>query len=53
MHKTGIYEICKKFSSCFDDRRYLLDDGINSLGYIEKINLIKTEIIIFILDWHK
>ena len=49
-HKTRTYEICKICLSYFDDKRYILDDGINSLAYFHKdllkINLIK--IIIFI-----
>ena len=29
-HKLGTYEINKIFLSCFDDKRYVLDDGIRS-----------------------
>ena len=25
-----------KFLSCFDDKRYILDDGINTLAYFHK-----------------
>ena len=32
LHKIGTYEVCKHFLFCFDDKRYILDDGINSLG---------------------
>ena len=28
LHKVDIYEVCKIFLSCFDDKRYILDDGI-------------------------
>ena len=35
-HKSGTYDICKISLSCFDDKRYLLDDGINSLAYFHK-----------------
>ena len=34
--KIGTYEIDKIFLSCFDDRRYILDDGVNSLAYFHK-----------------
>ena len=36
LHKTGIYDVCKITLSCFNDKRYILDDGINSLAYIHK-----------------
>ena len=36
LHKTGTYDICKISLSCFDDKRYILDDGINSLAYFHK-----------------
>ena len=32
-HKTGTYEIDKISLSCFDDKRYVLDDGVNTLAY--------------------
>ena len=32
----GTYDVCKIPLSCFDDKRYLLDDGINSLVYFQK-----------------
>ena len=35
-HKIGTYEINKISLSCFDDKRYLLDDGINTLAYFYK-----------------
>ena len=28
LHKIDIHEVCKIFLSCFDDKRYILDDGI-------------------------
>ena len=34
LHKIGTYDVCK--ISCFDDKRYILDDGINSLAYFHK-----------------
>ena len=35
-HKIGTYEIDKISLSCFDDKRYLLDDGVNTLAYLHK-----------------
>ena len=35
-HKLGIYEINKISSSCFDRKRYVLDDGIYTLRYLHK-----------------
>ena len=32
-HKKGTYEIDKISLSCFDDKRYVLDDGVNTLTY--------------------
>ena len=39
MHKIGTYDVCKVSLSCFDDKRYILDDGINSLVYFHKDTL--------------
>ena len=36
LHKTGTYELNKISLSCFDDKRYVLDDGINTLTYYHK-----------------
>ena len=36
-HKLGTYEIDKISLSCFDDKRYVLDDGIYTLSYFHKI----------------
>ena len=32
LHRTGTYEVCKISLSCFDDKRYILCDGIDSLA---------------------
>ena len=32
-HKIGTYEINKKSLSCFDDKRFVLNDGIHTLAY--------------------
>ena len=35
-HKTGTYKIDKIALSCFDDKRYVLDDGVSTLAYFHK-----------------
>ena len=35
-HKLGTYEIDKISLSSFDDKRYVLHDGIYTLGYFHK-----------------
>ena len=35
-HRIGTYDVCKISLSCFDGKRYILDDGINSLSYFPK-----------------
>ena len=35
-HKIGTYEIDKISLSCFDDKRYVLDDEIHTLAYFHK-----------------
>ena len=35
-HKIGTYEIDKISLSCFDDKRYVVDDGVNTLAYFHK-----------------
>ena len=37
MHKIGNY-VHKISLSFFDDKKYILDDGINSLAYFQKDN---------------
>ena len=32
-HKLGTYEINKRSLSCFDDKRFVLNDGIHMLSY--------------------
>ena len=32
-HQIGSYNLNKISSSCFDDKRYILDDGIHSYSY--------------------
>ena len=33
LHRIGTYDVCKIYLSSFDDKRYVLDDGISSLAY--------------------
>ena len=40
-HKLGTYEINKISLSYFDDKRYVLDDGIHTLSYFHK-NSVKS-----------
>ena len=35
-HKIGTYEIDKISLSCFDDKRFVLDNGVNTLAYFHK-----------------
>ena len=35
-HKIGTYEINKIYLSCFDDKRYVLADGVHTLAYFHK-----------------
>ena len=35
-HSIGTYLLHKVSLSCYDDKRYILDDGINSLAYEHK-----------------
>ena len=35
-HKIGTYEVKKISVSCFDDKRYILDDGVHTLAYFHK-----------------
>ena len=36
LHKTGTYDVCKISVICFDNKRYVLDDGVNTLAYFHK-----------------
>ena len=36
LHRVGTYVVYKISLSCFDDKRYVLDDGINTLAYFRK-----------------
>ena len=32
-HKIGTYEIDKIYLSCFDGKKFVLDNGVNTLAY--------------------
>ena len=34
--RIGTYDVCKIALFCFDDKRYILDSGVNSLAYFHK-----------------
>ena len=36
LHEIGTYDIFKISLSCFDDKKYVLDGGINTLTYFHK-----------------
>ena len=36
LHRIGIYNVCKISLSSFDDKRYVLNDGVNTLAYFHK-----------------
>ena len=36
LHIIATYDVCKISLSCFDNKRYILDDGINNLTYFHK-----------------
>ena len=36
LHKIGTYNVSKISLSCFDDKRDVLDDGVNTLAYFHK-----------------
>ena len=36
LHRIGTYNVGKISSSCFDDKIYVLNDGVNTLAYFQK-----------------
>ena len=48
-HKIGTYEINKISLSCFDNKRFLLDDGIHTLAYFHN-DLEKNRFLQMIID---
>ena len=43
LHEIDTYDVFKISLSCFDDKKYVLDDGINTLAYFHKdiVNSLK------------
>ena len=41
-HKLGTYETGKISLSCFDDKRYVLNDRIGTLAYFHKNNVASS-----------
>ena len=37
LHKIGTCDVCKISLSCFDDKRYISNDGITTFAYFTKI----------------
>ena len=50
-HKIGTHEINKTSLSCFDDKRYVLNDGIQRLAYFHKD--LKNRFSQMIIDSHR
>ena len=48
-HKLGTYGIDKISLSCFDDQRYVLDDGVHTLSYFHKNSIKSCKIVIILL----
>ena len=42
LHRSGTCDVCKIPLPCFDNKRYLFDDGINTLGYSHKDKILKS-----------
>ena len=36
LHRIGTYNVCKISLSCFDDKRYVLNDDVNTFAYFRK-----------------
>ena len=36
LHRIGTYDVCKISLPCFDDKRYVLENGVNTLAYFHK-----------------
>ena len=46
LHRIGTYHICNISLSCFDDERYILHGGINSLDFFQSIlNLLSRQLL--------
>ena len=36
LNRIGTYNVCKISLPCFDDKKYVLVDGVNTLAYFHK-----------------
>ena len=36
LHRIGTYDVCKISLSCFDNKKYVFEDGVNTLAYFDK-----------------
>ena len=36
LHRIGTYNVCKISLACSNDKRYVLNDGVNTLAYFHK-----------------
>ena len=36
LHRLGTYDVFKISLSCFDDKKYVQDNGVNTLAYFHK-----------------
>ena len=45
LHKIGTYDVCKISLSCFNDKRYILDDSANSLAYFHNDSLFPLRLV--------
>ena len=50
-YKLGTYEINKRSLLCFDDKRFVLNDGIHTLAHFHKS--LRKLILAFITYYHK
>ena len=50
-YKLGTYEINKRSLLCFDDKRFVLNDGIHTLAHFHKG--LRKLILAFITYYHK
>ena len=48
-HKLGTYEIDKISLSCFDDKRYVLDDRIYTLSYFHKNSVTYCDYLLLLM----
>ena len=40
LHRIGTYDVCKISLLCFDDRKCISDDGVNTLAYFHRVKKV-------------